>query len=127
MKHHAKCEWGLGAGVHCTCPRTWPRKDTAKVQYASWRPTKAQADARELANEMAADTVAEALERDRIKFGRPTADYKEISRRVGREMGRTLHRIIAEQGCTITTLADVAQALDHTLIVQLRPNYPISR
>ena len=86
-----------------------------------WKPNPAQAMARELANEMAADTVAEALERDRIRHGRPTADYKEISRRVGREMGRTLYRIIAEGGCTITTLADVAQALDHTLVVKLVP------
>jgi predicted transposase YdaD len=86
-----------------------------------WKPSPAQALARELANEMAADTVAEALERDRIQHGRATADYQEISRRVGRAMGRTLHRIIAEQGCTVTTLADVAQALDHTLVVKLMP------
>lgn len=75
----------------------------------------------ERAHEQVADTVAEALERDRVKHGRATADYKEISRRVGRSMGRTLHRIVSEQGATVATLADVANALDHHLVIKLVP------
>ena len=66
------------------------------------------AEARRRAFCMVADQLAGAIERDRMRSGRRYTDYREISKRVGREMNRTLPQILKENDSTISTLSDLA-------------------
>jgi hypothetical protein len=69
----------------------------------------------------AADVVATMLEADRIAAGRRYTDYRDISRRMGREMGRTLTCILKEGDTTVSTMADLAFICGYELHFNLKP------
>ena len=68
-----------------------------------------------------ADAVAEALERERVREKRRFTDYRLLSKRVGRQMGRTLGQILRERDTTVSTLADIALATGHRLRIEFEP------
>jgi hypothetical protein len=100
------------------------------------KPKKEYQRARAEAFEHVADIVAGALRRAKLgRAGKTVYKIKgkvcerglyqgqaEISRRVGRDMRRTLYVIQAgEQDCTISTLSDIAAATGHRLQISMVP------
>lgn len=68
-----------------------------------------------------ADLVAWALRYEQQKAGRRYTDYRDLSRRVGREMGRTVSQILKEKDTTITTLVDLIDACDCDISITVTP------
>jgi hypothetical protein len=81
-------------------------------------PNEALAQARERALSNVADQLAAALERDRIKAGRRYTDYRDLSKRMGRDMNRTVPNILKEGDTTISTLADLAHVTGSRLEIR---------
>lgn len=68
-----------------------------------------------------ADLVAWALHYEQHKAKRRYTDYRDLSKRVGREMGRTVSQILKEKDTTITTLVDLLDACDCEMNILVKP------
>jgi hypothetical protein len=69
---------------------------------------------RALLREWVADEVGRALERSKLS-------RRAVSRKLGRDMTRTLHQVLAGEGTTVATLGDIAAATGHKLVIRLEP------
>lgn len=68
-----------------------------------------------------ADVVAWALRYEQTRAGRRYTDYRDLSKRVGREMGRTVSQILKEKDTTISTLVDLIDACDCDISITVSP------
>lgn len=100
--------WNLRGSESNRCHRRYAKRGDGEAPT----PLAAIRSSRQKAYIAVADAVSTAMR---------GVGHNQLSRRVGRDMGRTLAQIYRENDTSVSTLADIAAATGCELVVELRP------
>ena len=100
--------WNLRGSAHNAAHRRYVKRGEGEKPT----PLSVLRSSRQVAYTAVADAVGGAMR---------GIGHRQLSRRIGRDMGRTLAQIYRENDTSVSTLADIAAATGCELVVELRP------